>query len=62
MAGRVIGETKQALTLVRAGIKPYEAAKLAGVSVPTVYRAMRAAGIEVREYKRQLPQLAAQEA
>lgn len=40
MAGRQSAATEQALKLVKQGLAPYAAAKKAGISPSTIYRAL----------------------
>jgi hypothetical protein len=40
MAGRMSAETKKALDLVKKGKTPYRAAKMTGIALSTIYRAL----------------------
>jgi len=41
MSGRISSATEHALRLIQGGMRPFAAAKQAGISAPTIYRALK---------------------
>jgi hypothetical protein len=41
MAGKISADTQKALALVKKGKTPYRAAKMTGIALSTIYRALK---------------------